>query len=323
MKLLVLADLHLGASLAAWGSQAAAARDDLARAWDEAVELALDARDGIDGLLVAGDLFDAPEPPAEILDAVDRGLGRLVSAGKQVVLLPGIYDGLVSPRSVYHRKSWPSGVLVVDWSRPRIATIRRGEETLLLFTFAPLPLAGQPPFAPPERKPEDGAEYRVGLFHAVPGAESPLVSWGCRPDPDALAELCLDLLVMGGDHRGREAIWGRTRVLSPGSPVPLRPQDHEETAWTVVTLSGRNVVLERRPRGSTLDPAREIPAGESARGSARGSAGQDRPPVGGLRAALLRVYEERLGTGEDRALLESALRYGLEKIDRPEACHVD
>jgi len=319
VKFLVLADLHLGASLAAWGSQAAAARADLARAWDEAVELTLDPQEGVDGLLVAGDLFDCPEPPREIQDAVDRGLLRLVSSGKQVVLLPGIYDGLASPQSVYHRKTWPAGVLVIDWSRPRIAPIRRGDETLLLYTFAPLPLAGPPPFPPPAGAAESGGEYRVGMFHAVPGADSPLGSWGCRPDPEVLADLRLHLLVMGGDHRGREAMWGRTRLVSPGSPVPLRPQDHDETAWTLVTLSGGEVVLERRLRPSPLDPAREI----KVEATAESGLNPDRIPAAGLRAVLLRVYEERLESGEDRTLLAAALRYGLEKIDRPEACHVD
>jgi hypothetical protein len=235
------------------------------------------------------------------------------------VLLPGIYDGLASPQSVYHRKTWPAGVLVIDWSRPRIATICRGKETLLLYTFAPLPLDGQPPFPAQVGTAESGSEYRVGLFHAAPCADSPLGSWGCRPDPDVLADLGLHLLVMGGDHRGREAMWGRTRLLSPGSPVPLRPQDHDEPAWTMVTLSGGEVVLERRPRPSPLDPVREIAVDATADGGLT----PDRTPAIGLRAALLRVYEERLETGEDRTLLAAALRYGLEKIDRPEACHVD
>jgi len=315
VKFLLIADLHLGSRLDAWGDQADAARRELDRAWEEAVQLVTSPEEAIDGMLVAGDLFHSPEPETSVVERVTRGLERLVSSKKHVVLLPGIYDGLASPRSIYRRQAWPRGITVVDWCRPRVLSGEVGSKTLHLCTFAPLPPADSAPAAwLPEPLPPNG--FRVGLFHAVTRAESPLAPWGPKLAPERLDELGLHLLIVGGDLHFREALWSATVMVSPGSLVPLRPRESEESAWTLATLSDAGVVIERRPRVLALDPGRNDPASIlpgplGARSS------------GGLRGAFLRIYENRREASGDRELLEAALRYGLEELDRLEAPRVD
>ena len=309
MKLLLLADLHFGARFEAWTDQAEAARRELVRAWTETADLVTSPAEAIDGVWVGGDLFHSPEPDASVIETVFQGLERMALAGKKVVVIPGIYDGLVSPRSIYRQRVWPSGVTVVDWCRPRVLDLEISGEAVHLVTFAPLPGAETLPSSIPF--PETGV--RAGLFHAVTRTESPLASWGPRLAIQELGGMGLNLAVIGGDVHFREAHWSNTLVVSPGCLVPLRPRDAEPSAWTLAEITSSGVTIERRPRelGLTLVPPKP-PISESEKGRA-----------GGLRGAFLRVYENRKLESSDRELLEAAVRFGLEELDRLETPRVD
>jgi hypothetical protein len=312
VKFLLLADLHFGSSFAAWADQADAARHELLRAWNEAVDLVVSANEGLDGVLIAGGLFHTPDPDPSVLSHVTQGLERLARSGKKVVVLPGIYDGLASPKTVYRRNGWPNGITVVDWCQPRIMSMDISGQPLHLMTFAPLP-GGNPNPGYPAAFPDGGV--RVGLFHTVTRSESPLASWGPRLVPEQLSGLGLQLVVMGGDVHFREALWSGTVVVSPGSLVPGRPRDAEESAWTLVTLSPEGVRVERRLRSLTLN-AEPMVTAPLAEPSPQG--GRE-----GLRSAFLRVYENRRMEAYDRELLDAALKYGLRELDRVETPHVD
>lgn len=309
MKLLLLADLHFGTQFEAWTDQAEAARRELVRAWTETVDLVTSPVEAIDGVWVGGDLFHSPEPDVSVLETVFQGLDRMAQAGKKIVVIPGIYDGIVSPRSVYRHRVWPSGVTVVDWCRPRVLDLDLRGEALHLLTFAPLPRALDLPAS--ISFPETGV--RAGLFHAVTRTESPLAAWGPRLAIQELGGLGLKLAVIGGDVHFREALWSNTVVVSPGCLVPLRPRDAETSAWTLAEISSSGVTIERRPRQLELvfaPPASPMSEGEKGR-------------AGGLRGAFLRVYESRKLESSDRELLEAAVRYGLQELDRLEIPRVD
>ena len=78
---------------------------------------------GIDGVLVAGDLFDTRRPDSDSL-ALVRGLfSRLVAAGKCVVVLPGTHDGLAYPDSVWRSERFP-GVDILTSPVPATPLVR-------------------------------------------------------------------------------------------------------------------------------------------------------------------------------------------------------
>jgi len=310
VKFLLLADLHFGAPFDAWEDQAEAARAELWRAWTEAVDLVTSGGESINGILLAGGLFHTPDPDPSVLERISKDFERMTGCGKNVVLLPGIYDGLASPKSIYRRHAWPKGVTVVDWCRPRIISLDVSSEALHLLTFAPLPGADPNP-GYPASFPTNG--LRAGLFHTVTRSESPLATWGPKLVPDQLGGLGLQLVVMGGDVHFREALWSGTVVVSPGCVVPSKPRDLEESAWTLVTLAPEGVKVERRIRSL---PLKVDPAVTAAAVSGQGSRE-------GLRGAFLRVYETRRMEAYDRELLDAALKYGLQELDRVETPHVD
>ena len=115
VKLLLLADLHLGSRLPEWGEYAASRRDALRAAWHEAAELGMNPDETIDAMIVAGDLFDRRDPGAAELTAVAEELERLSEAGKPVVICPGAYDGFAGPHSIYESGRLPEVARIVTW----------------------------------------------------------------------------------------------------------------------------------------------------------------------------------------------------------------
>src|SRR5574341_886971 len=90
MKLLHVADVHLGKAFQMLGAQGAAQRKALEEAFSHAVDLAVAQQ--VHAVLIAGDLFDSPRPSAALLDLVVRDLRRLDDRGIWVALVAGNHD---------------------------------------------------------------------------------------------------------------------------------------------------------------------------------------------------------------------------------------
>lgn len=255
MRLLLLADFHLGARLVDWGSHARKRRDEIRAAWKEAVDTALADDRKVDAVLVAGDLFDTPCPEAEDLTPVLEGLGRLAKAGTPVVLLAGYFDGAYHPGCVYHQDLFPASVVRVTWAEAKRISIPAGEETLHLYSRAPLPATGSDSVSRTfEKSKEPG--YHVGLFYEVPAEESPGGAWRPVMDREALKELGLDLVVMGGYHNFGEETAGTTPMVFPGTPVGLKPGEWDERYWVLAELSESGAAVEKRAR--RVPPVKKI-----------------------------------------------------------------
>lgn len=92
-------DLHLSRPFGFLPPQLAEERRrDQRKALTRIADLALE-RD-VDVVLVAGDLFDSPDPDPTDLEAVTREFARLVEAGKWIFAIPGNHDEL-SPNSFW------------------------------------------------------------------------------------------------------------------------------------------------------------------------------------------------------------------------------
>lgn len=85
MKLLHLSDLHLGKRVNAFSML-----EDQRYILEEILSLAVDRR--VDGVLLAGDLYDKPVPPAEAVTLLDQFLTRLARAGIPVFAISGNHD---------------------------------------------------------------------------------------------------------------------------------------------------------------------------------------------------------------------------------------
>lgn len=85
MKLMHLSDLHLGKRLNEFSLL-----EDQACILHQITQLARDERP--DGILIAGDLYDKPVPPAEAVSLLDRFLSDLAATGAQVFVISGNHD---------------------------------------------------------------------------------------------------------------------------------------------------------------------------------------------------------------------------------------
>jgi UDP-2,3-diacylglucosamine pyrophosphatase LpxH len=88
VRTLVLSDLHLGARLQ---------RDVLRR--EDALEALLGALDGIDRLVLLGDVLELlegrPGPVMEMAEPVLRAVGARLGGGREVVVVPGNHDAML------------------------------------------------------------------------------------------------------------------------------------------------------------------------------------------------------------------------------------
>src|SRR5438874_3925903 len=137
VRILHLADLHLGAAFPAYGEHGQERTRDFLSAYLRAVDFAAGEPKPVDLVVIAGDLFDTHDPDEGLLFQVETSLEKLAKAKVPVVLVPGTHDAYSYRRSVYRRIRLPEGVHLLTHPRlspgPRL-TIQ--DETVQLYGIA-------------------------------------------------------------------------------------------------------------------------------------------------------------------------------------------
>lgn len=107
IRLVHMADLHLGSAFSSFPEQAECLRDESFNAFLSIVEHC--EKEHVHLLLIAGDLFDLPEAPPGLASRVAIALGSLTAT--RVFISAGNHDpaGLLSP---YRTLAWPSHVKI-------------------------------------------------------------------------------------------------------------------------------------------------------------------------------------------------------------------
>jgi len=252
-RLLHLADLHLGWTPRGLPSDVAASvrrrRDALL---GQAVELAL--AEGVDLVVIAGDLFESYDPESALVAEALRQLQRLTDAGVALVTVPGNHDELTYARSVYRRAAagWP-GVLVTRPDPGPVADLRLAGETVQVTSLAYV--GGVTPALEPLRAfPRGGDGIALAVFHGT------LVGPHVRPgdpfgggrslplDQRALAAAGFAYVALGHLHVPQEvALPAGGLAVYPGCVGGKGPSDPGAADWTLVEI-GRGGARVRRVR---------------------------------------------------------------------------
>lgn len=220
--LLHVADCHLGAT---------SVRGEEEEAFARVIDLGI--AEGVDGLLIAGDLFDSARVTREL---VEWTAGQLARLGRDVVILPGNHDAL-QPGSPYERHR-----LDAIAPRARVITTPEGESVAIadgrivvwgrpVVDHAPTfrPLAGVP------ARPDGGVA--VVIAHGLVVDEPETV----RGSPIERAELdALDWDYVALGH------WPRYREVSVSPPAVYAG----ELDAVIVRLGGPAVTFERHALGA-------------------------------------------------------------------------
>ncbi len=257
LRLLHMADVHLGARHHDLGPAAAAQRERQFAAFKRAIDLALAEK--VDLVLVCGDLFDSNSQPRRSVERAAHELGRLADRGIPTVVIPGTHD-VYDSSSIYRAFDLPamagaapgsSSIIVLTDGRPEVAfpdigvtvhawvarTKRTGASPLAGFSAA-----------------GDGS-WHVGMIHgslAIPGrVEDDDVIF----TEDEVAASNLDYLALGHWHSHLHGEAGRTVWAYPGAPEPLALDQDGAGQVLLVSLveknGAREVRVEPKPVGQS------------------------------------------------------------------------
>jgi len=247
-----LSDLHLGWPAGFLGERAAVwaqERDDVLQ---KAVDLALSPCESVDGVIIAGDLFEHHRPPVAVVEAALRQLSRLTQGGKFLLTVPGNHDEISYHDSVYRQyaEHWP-GSLVTQPNPAHVGSYLIRGETVHFYGLAyqggitrcEVPLADLPR--------QDVPGIHIGVFH---GSLDCPVTWRSLPlSSKELAKAAYDYVALGHFHQATWLELGPTVVSYCGAIAGKGFDDKGTGRIQLVDLSSsgarlRSVPLSLRPQ---------------------------------------------------------------------------
>jgi len=200
VRLLHLADVHLGKGFQMLGAQGAAQRRALEEAFVRTVDLAI-ARQ-VHAVLIAGDLFDSPRPSPALVDLAVRELRRLDDRGIWAALVAGNHDVAPDGSVGGSDRLREAGPHVLVFGRT-IESRPIPELDLTIMGRSPEPGT---PASPLEGWPRQrGTRFAVGVTHgsAYRGGQ---VEGAATIHPQEIRDLGLDYLALGDWHSAFEVL---------------------------------------------------------------------------------------------------------------------
>ncbi len=247
VRILHLADLHLGAAFPAYGERGPERTRDFLCAFQRAVEYAASPERPVDLVAIAGDLFDTHDPDEGLVFQVESCFERLSKANVPVALVPGTHDAYSYRRSIYRRLRLPEGAYLM--TEPLLAAGPRLSiqgESVQLYGIAYDPAVSARPLA--EFSRSGVADYHVGVLH---GALQDSPTWKIRPsdlpiERSEIAASGLNYLALGHYHNFVEVREGGSVAVYPGTLEGRKFGEDGPRHLLVATLSQGNVSLERK-----------------------------------------------------------------------------
>lgn len=199
LRLLHLADVHIGAPLGGFGDHAEERGRQILDAVRRLPELA--AATEVSAILVAGDLFDSPRPTEGAVAAVGEVARRLREAGIPLFAVPGNHDAYSLNPPLYEEALRDAHVFSDPVFGEPICVEVGGEE-LHVYGVAYDPAEEPDPLAGHRRAEAPG--WHVVLLHgSVPGAPHWEGGSSLRLTWERLAGLHADYIALGDHHRFR------------------------------------------------------------------------------------------------------------------------
>ena len=266
MKLIHLSDLHLGKRLCGFSLL-----DDQAYILDELLDLVRE--EAPDAVLIAGDIYDKPVPPAEAVALFDDFLVRLAACGAQVLLISGNHDSaerlafggrLMDARGVHVSPAYQGTLVPVTLDDPA------GRVDIYLIPF--LKPANVRRFFPDEAIESYTDAVRCALAHRQPGTgnrsvlvahqfvtgaatcESEELSVGGLDQVDAQAFAGFDYVALGHLHGPQQV--GTPAMRYSGTPLKYSFSEaaHQKSV-PIVTLDAPG---QAETRLAPLTPRRDL-----------------------------------------------------------------
>jgi DNA repair exonuclease SbcCD nuclease subunit len=227
LRLLHLADVHLGARHADLGEAAAAQRERQFAAFRAAVELAIAEK--VDVVLIAGDLFDSNTQPRRSVERVAEELRRLAAARIRTVIIPGTHD-------CYDRSS-----IYRTYDLAAMAGVDPDEDLVTVLT----------PDRPSVRLVACDAEVHATVFASKRAEHSPLRD--LRVGAAARA-------ATAAEPEGASAGIGTARAASAASRKTAAAADDDSATWHIGLVHGSIAIPDRTDADEVVVTKEEIAA---------------------------------------------------------------
>ena len=248
VRVLHLADLHLGAAFPSIRDRGPERTRDLLGAFLRAIDFATRDPKPVDIVVIAGDLFDTHDPEEGLVYQVEAAIDRLAQAGIPVLLAPGTHDAPSYRRCVYRRLRLPSSAHV--FLGPTLEAgplITVGSETVQTYGIAYDASACERPLA--DFRPTGLVDYHLAVVH---GALQDNPAWKTRSNdlPVTRAEIAksgLHYLALGHYHNYAEVRENGAVAVYPGTLEGKRFGENGPRYLVVATLSRDGISLERTP----------------------------------------------------------------------------
>ncbi|NLK51997.1 MAG: DNA repair exonuclease [Syntrophomonadaceae bacterium] len=246
LKILHLADLHLGWEPGFLGSRTPEWREKRDQVFSAVVEYAVQSENNINLVLLVGDLFDNHTPHLELGNEVIRQLQRLVKRGIHVITVPGNHDEITYPDSIYRQRArdWP-GILVQNPHPAHIVTLEINGVPCHIYALAYI--GGLTPTRLERQEfPHNGEPgWHIAAFHGS-------LDWdaGDRSLPlsgEALGKAGYDYIALGHIHKPGQYPLARGVAVYPGNLVGKGWHDPGCGQLTVVTLHQSQMQIENVP----------------------------------------------------------------------------
>ena len=217
IRILHFADCHLGTVPVWLGPLAEQRADDFRRTFARVVDIACDAGNAINLVVIAGDLFEHHAPDERTVAAARREFERLAARHLPVILVPGNHDGISYNDSVYRRERFPGVTLVTNLQVEQVAQFTVRDETVHVYSAAMDLSQGAESIEQLRRTDEPG--IHVAVLHATVW-ENP--AWQLKADdfpirPEVIAESGMHYVALGHYHNYREFREGGVLAVYPGS----------------------------------------------------------------------------------------------------------
>jgi len=248
IRILHLADLHIGAAFPSMGDRGEERSRDFLSALLRAVEWATGDPKPVDLVAIAGDLFDTHDPDEGLVYQVEAALEQLDRAGLPTLIVPGTHDAPSYRRSIYRRLRVPkSAHLFISPTLEPGPHLTIHGESIQTYGIAYDPAVCANPLG--EFRPMGLADYHVGVLHAAL-RDNP--AWKIRPNdlPISRTEIAasgLHYLALGHYHNFSEIREGGSVAVYPGTLEGKKFGENGPRYLVTATLSHDATSIERTP----------------------------------------------------------------------------
>lgn len=229
LKIIHTGDLHLGMTFKSLGDKSKLHRRDCQDVFSNIIDLCI--KEDVDGLLIAGDLFDNPNPTKSIITFVIDELERLKKKNIPAFIISGNHDPY-KKESVWFGYKFPSNVIIFDSNSLESKTIGN----LTVYGIAYTNNSKEPL---DNFRVEKNDNFNIGLIHGstvnLKVDEDPEYSY--RPiKKSQIDNSDLDYIALGHFHNILE-VRGKVKCFYSGSPEGLSFKNSPDSSVLMVKYS--------------------------------------------------------------------------------------